>query len=166
MGARRTGGRGYAENVSGARDGEDGEVHRRVELLLASRDQRYTSSRRAIVDALARLGRPATITELLGLVPGLAPSTAYRSLTILGDAGVLRRVSGTDEFGRFELTEELSGRHHHHVICADCGLVLDAVASVRLERALAEAAKAVAEANGFDITDHRLELVGRCGDCR
>jgi Fur family transcriptional regulator, ferric uptake regulator len=152
--------------MSAARDGEEGAVHRRIELLLASREQRYTSSRRAIVDALAGLGRPAVISELLGLIPGLAASTAYRNLTILGDAGVLRRVSGTDEFGRFELSEEISGRHHHHVVCADCGLVLDAVASVRLEVALAEAAKAVAEANGFDITDHRLELVGRCGACQ
>jgi len=152
--------------VTGASEAESGEVHRRIELLLAQREQRYTSSRRAIVDALAGLGRPATISDLLGLVPGLAASTAYRNLTVLGDAGVLRRVSGTDEFGRFELSEEMSGRHHHHVICADCGLVLDAVASVRLELALAEAAKAVAEANGFDITDHRLELVGRCGGCQ
>lgn len=151
--------------MSRVSDSED-VIHSRIAQLLAGRDQHYTSSRRAIVDALAGLGRPATIAELLKAVPGLAASTAYRNLTVLSDAGVLRRVSGTDEFGRFELSEELSGRHHHHVICADCGLVIDAVASARLEAALAEAAKAVAEANGFDITDHRLELVGRCGSCQ
>jgi Fe2+ or Zn2+ uptake regulation protein len=145
---------------------ESDAIHQRVAPVLAARGQHYTTARRALISALIMLGRPATISELTVAAPGLPTSTAYRNLTVLADAGVVSRISGTDEFGRFELSEELSGTHHHHVLCADCGLVIDASASDRLEAALAEAAKAVAEANGFAITDHRLELVGRCGSCQ
>jgi Fur family ferric uptake transcriptional regulator len=141
-------------------------LHRRVGSLLDARGQRYTTGRRGLIEALAALGRPATIGELIVAAPGLATSTAYRNLTVLSEAGAVARVSGGDEFGRFELSEQLSGEHHHHVVCAGCGIVLDTRVSARLEAALDEAARAVAEANDFAVAGHRLELVGRCGDCR
>jgi Fur family transcriptional regulator, ferric uptake regulator len=141
-------------------------MHAAVATMLAGRGQHYTSARRALVESLARFGRPATIGELTAVTPGLATSTAYRNLTVLASAGVVARVSGSDEFGRFELSQEFSGTHHHHVVCADCGLVLDAGAPERLEAALEDAAKVLAEENGFAITGHRLELVGRCGSCQ
>ena len=141
-------------------------LDRQVSALLATREQRYTSQRRQIVRGLLGLGRPATIGELLDAARGLPISTAYRNLAVLGDANVVRRVSGPDGSARFELSEELSGDHHHHVVCETCGLVLDAAASPALESALAETARLIAEANGFAVTDHRLELVGRCTRCR
>jgi Fe2+ or Zn2+ uptake regulation protein len=144
---------------------DDG-LHRQIAAALGARGQHYTPARRMIVDALARARRPATISELLGITDGLAASTAYRNLTVLAGAGIISRVSGADEFGRFELSEQYGGRHHHHVVCTDCGLVLDTGAPSGLEAALAETMRAAAKANGFDITGHRLELIGRCTSCR
>jgi Fe2+ or Zn2+ uptake regulation protein len=144
---------------------DDG-LHRQIAMILSARGQHYTPARRMIIDALARAGRPATIAELQTATEGLAASTAYRNLTVLTAAGIVTRVSGADEFGRFELSERQSGQHHHHVVCTDCGLVLDTGAPPGLEEALAETMRAAAQANGFDITGHRLELVGRCTSCR
>lgn len=141
-------------------------LHRRVASLLDARGQRYTPGRRGLIEALAALGRPAAIGELVAAAPGLATSTAYRNLTVLSEAGAVARVSGSDEFGRFELSEQLSGEHHHHAVCVGCGIVLDTRVSALLEAALDEAARAVAEANDFAVAGHRLEMVGRCGDCR
>jgi Fe2+ or Zn2+ uptake regulation protein len=143
----------------------DQEVHAKIAAILASAQQRYTPQRRALVETLVRLERPATIAEICASAPQLPLSTAYRNLTTLADAQIVRRVSGSDDFGRFELAEQLSG-HHHHVVCESCGLVMDAAASPALEAALSETAKAIAAANGFDVTEHRLELVGRCTRCR
>jgi len=123
-------------------------------------EQRYTTSRRALVQALLDAERPLTITEILGM----PQSSAYRNLTVLCDAGVTRRVPGTDDLGRFELAEDLAG-HHHHVLCANCGSLVDFAASARLERALAEASRQVAEQTGYEITGHRLDFDGRCPDC-
>jgi Fe2+ or Zn2+ uptake regulation protein len=155
----------YDWAVTEPRSLADEPIHRDVALRLARNEQRYTRQRRTMVEALASIGRPATIGELIEAVGELPISTAYRNLAVLGDAGVVRRVNGTDEFARFELAEEVSGHHHHHAVCSSCGLVIDATSSARLEMALAETARAIAAENGFDVADHRLELVGRCLSC-
>jgi Fe2+ or Zn2+ uptake regulation protein len=141
-------------------------LHDAVALRLARADQRYTPLRQALVATLATAGRPLTIPEILDATPKLPQSSAYRNVTALIEAGVARRVAGTDDHGRFELAEELSGHHHHHLVCANCGKVDDVAPSPRLERALAEAARAAAERQGYSVTDHRFDLVGVCPDCR
>ncbi len=114
---------------------------------------------------LAEAGRPLSIREILKGAPELPQSSAYRNLTALIEIGVVRRVSGSDDHGRFELAEELSG-HHHHLVCATCGKVEDVHPSPDLEHALGEAARAVAEEQGYEVSEHRLDLLGLCPLCR
>jgi Fur family ferric uptake transcriptional regulator len=143
------------------------DVHDEAAIRLAALDQRYTSGRRAIVGALAASERPLTVPEILaGTERGALPqSSAYRNLAVLVDASVVHRLAGNDEFARYELAEELAG-HHHHLVCEQCGKVADVDTSSRLEKALAEAAEVAAAENGFDVTGHRIDLLGRCDDCR
>jgi Fe2+ or Zn2+ uptake regulation protein len=122
-------------------------------------------SRRAIVQALYDAGRPLTIPELLAEAGDIPQSSAYRNLGVLCEAGVARRLPGPDDFGRFELAEELAG-HHHHLRCTSCGSVVDLTASARLERALAASAGEVAAANGFEVDGHSVEFSGHCPHCR
>ena len=140
-------------------------VHPEVAIRLARVEQRYTSSRRALIETLAGAGRPLSIPEILAATPTLPQSSAYRNVTILIEAKAVRRVAGTDDHGRFELAEDLAG-HHHHLICERCGQVLDITASPRLEKALAEAARVAEEETGFHVDDHRMDLVGTCRRCR
>jgi Fe2+ or Zn2+ uptake regulation protein len=148
-------------------------LHEQAEVRLASFDQRYTRGRRALVDVLSDADRPLTIPEILEAAnrsresgPRVPQSSAYRSLTALAEAGVVRRLAGNDDLGRFELAEDLSGHHHHHLVCTSCGLVADVRASPRLERALSEAARVADDETGFEVNDHRIDLVGRCSTCR
>jgi Fe2+ or Zn2+ uptake regulation protein len=140
-------------------------VHDEIALRLAALDQRYTPLRRTIIETMATAGRPLTIPEILVSNPWLSQSSAYRNITALIDAGAARRVNGADDHGRFELAEELTG-HHHHLVCGTCGKVADVRPSPRLERALAEAARAASDEQDFDVTEHRFDLVGICADCR
>jgi hypothetical protein len=84
-------------------------------------------------------------------------------MTVLGGAGIIVRLGGTDEFARFELSEELSGQHLHHLVCTDCGLVLDTGSSPGLEAALAKSIRDVAvlerqpdSVTTFDRAAHRI----------
>src|ERR1035438_3658842 len=81
-------------------------VHEAVSLRLAGVDQRYTHLRKVLVETLAAAGRPLTIPEIVASAPELPQSSAYRNMTALIDVGVVRRVAGADDHGRFELTEE------------------------------------------------------------
>lgn len=139
-------------------------VHEAVSLRLAGVDQRYTRLRRVLVETLAAAGRPLTVPEILASAPELVQSSAYRNMTALIDVGVVRRVAGSDDHGRFELAEDLLG-HHHHLVCATCGKVEDVHPSPKLERALAQAAQAVAEEQGYEVTEHQFDMLGLCPEC-
>jgi Fur family transcriptional regulator, ferric uptake regulator len=139
------------------------DIHQEVVTRLAALDQRYTRGRRALVDVLAAADRPLTVPEMIG--PSVPQSSAYRNLAVLIEAGVVHRIAGADEFARFELAEDVA-EHHHHLLCSNCGAVADVTATPRLEKALSEAAVVAAEENGFEVTGHRIDLVGRCASCR
>ena len=139
-------------------------VHEHAALRLAGQEQRYTPVRRSLVATLAEAGRPLSIPEILASNLELPQSSAYRNVTTLIEAGVVRRVTGVDDHGRFELAEELAG-HHHHLACDRCGKVEDVAPSARLERAMAEAARVVAEEEGYEVTGHQFDLVGVCPSC-
>jgi Fe2+ or Zn2+ uptake regulation protein len=138
-----------------------------VDVIAANRlrrdGQRYTTSRRELVSVLVEHG-PLTIPEILRMKPGLPQSSAYRNLAVLERSGVVRRIITSDEWARYELAEPLA-EHHHHLICASCGAVVDFTVSSQLERSLDSALARVAHDNGFEVHDHRLDLLGRCATC-
>ncbi|HEX7166793.1 MAG TPA: Fur family transcriptional regulator [Acidimicrobiales bacterium] len=140
------------------------EVHTTAATYLHRVGQRYTTSRRSLVDVLLAAGRPLTLPDILDASPGLAQSSAYRNLGVLEQAGVVHRIPAPGEFARYELVEELTG-HHHHLVCTQCGAVDDVAMPPRLERALERTLHEVADAAGFDLAGHRLDLVGRCPRC-
>jgi Fe2+ or Zn2+ uptake regulation protein len=139
-------------------------VRETVATRLRAVGQRLTANRRSLLDVLTATARPLTIPEILDDRPELAQSSVYRNLVVLEEADVVHRVLGTDEFARWELTEDLSG-HHHHLICASCGRVEDVPASAGLERSVAAAAAAITRTTGFRTQHHRLDLVGVCESC-
>lgn len=142
----------------------DEELATAVEARLTSNDQRFTAGRQALVSSLHGAGRPLTAAEVLE-DSGLAQSSAYRNLTVLEQCGVVHRVAGADEFARFELAEDLTDHHHHHLICTACGSVADVTVSDVLERSLADAITVVTASTGFRVADHRLDLLGTCSHC-
>ena len=140
-------------------------VHEQAALRLGGLEQRYTPVRRALVTTLSTAGRPLSVPEILAANEALPQSSAYRNVTVLIDAGVVRRVTGVDDHGRFELAEDLAG-HHHHLACARCGTVEDVVPSIRLERAMDEAARLIAGEHGYEVITHQFDLVGTCPSCQ
>jgi Fur family transcriptional regulator, ferric uptake regulator len=142
-------------------DDMHGVVERRLRLI----DQRYTSGRRAIVDLLVSAGHPVSIGDIAERLPGLPRSSAYRHLTDLHAAGLVRRVTASDEFTRFELAEDLT-EHHHHLLCMNCGKVIDVTLPASFEQQAAEAIGQLADAEGFQAHSHRLDVLGLCAACR
>lgn len=106
-----------------------------------------------------------TLPEILDGGVSLAQSSAYRNLLVLEEAQVLHRLVTTSQFARWELGEDLTGNHHHHLICGACGIVEDFTAPVGLERLLGETLGDT-ELSGFVVEDHRLDLLGTCKNCR
>ncbi len=140
------------------------ELERAINDRLADHDLRYTSGRRAIVEGLKRAEGPITLPELLECSPDLAQSSAYRNLSLLEGAGVVRRLVHGGEHAHFELAESLT-EHHHHLICESCGQVRDITLDAGLERTLDRSFDELAANEGFTPTHHTVDVYGVCGDC-
>jgi Fe2+ or Zn2+ uptake regulation protein len=141
------------------------EFDRVVTDLLAPHDLRYTAGRRALVTALRAADRPVTLPELLEMSQDLPQSSAYRNLSLLEEAGVVRRLMHGADHAHYELAEALT-EHHHHLICNECGLVEDVTLPPRLEHTLDDAFGEIAAMAGFEATGHIIDVYGLCADCR
>ena len=141
------------------------DLDRAVTQRLADSDLRYTSGRQAIVTGLRVADRPVTLPELLDLSPDLAQSSAYRNLSLMEHAGVIRRLVHGGDHAHYELAEELT-EHHHHLICESCGLVRDITLAGDLEKTLDTAFSSVAASEGFVPRHHAIDVYGRCAGCR
>jgi Fe2+ or Zn2+ uptake regulation protein len=140
------------------------ELHPTAEDRVRASGQRYTEQRRRLVEILARAGSPVSLPEILEGTHGLAQSSVYRNLGVLEQSGVVRRVRADDEFARYELTEALTG-HHHHLICSNCGRVEDVAFPAGFERTLDRTLDGLARRARFATVGHRLDLIGLCRDC-
>lgn len=132
------------------------------ELLeqLRSGGRRVTAQRRAVLQALARLGCAQDVdaihTRARRIHPRLGLVTVYRTLEALVAEGVAQRVVLGDGRARYELGQEHG--HHHHLVCLSCGSVQ------RLDECHVQAKRA-GRRRGFTVTTHRLELLGYCAKC-
>lgn len=88
----------------------------------------------------------------------LSLSTVYRTLNILKEADLVRELHLDDEHHHYELDDQ---DEHSHLVCLECGRVIEVDSS-----AFAEVAKATGEAHGFEIASAQVELTGLCADCQ
>ena len=132
---------------------------------LSSINQRYTTNRRQLIGILQEATKPITINQILESNSDLAQSSVYRNLAVLEQAGLVVRIITNDDHAHYELAEHILD-HHHHIICSPCGEILDFHLSAKIEKALEESLKKIADDFGFSIDRHRLDLLGTCGDCK
>ena len=102
-----------------------------------------------------------SISDIAGSLPDLPRSSAYRHLVDLEAAGLVRRVTASDEFTRFELAEDLT-EHHHHLLCENCGKVIDVTLPAGFEQDVTSAIGKLADAESFQVRSHRLDVLGTC----
>jgi Fe2+ or Zn2+ uptake regulation protein len=141
------------------------DLHTTIADRLLGGGQRYTGGRRALVEALLAAGRPLTIAELLTDGDQQSQSSLYRNLTVLESCGAVLRLPSVDGVARFEVSEELT-RHHHHLVCSGCGRLDDVTLPERVETTLHAVTAEAGLELGYQVDEHRLELIGRCSDCR
>jgi Fur family ferric uptake transcriptional regulator len=133
-----------------------------LEERLRAAGIRPTRGRLRVLGELAREPDDATAQVLHrrlnrgGKRIGLA--TVYRALGDFVEAGVIDSLP----HGATETGYRLCGEgHHHHLVCSSCRRVVeltDCRVGDWLPRAAAE--------EGFVVSEHRLEAVGLCAECR
>src|SRR4029078_3500091 len=91
--------------------------------------------------------------------PTVGQTTVYRTLRLLTEAGLAREVRFGD--GRAHYEHNYKHKHHDHMICSECGKIIEFY-SPELE-AIQDA---MAARYKFQLTEHLLLMIGICADCR
>ncbi|MFA7437100.1 ferric iron uptake transcriptional regulator [Castellaniella sp.] len=86
---------------------------------------------------------------------GLA--TVYRVLTQFEQAGILMRSQFDGGKAVFELND---GDHHDHLICTNCGRVVEFY-----DTEIEKRQHRIARENGFTLESHNMMLYGICPKC-
>ena len=90
--------------------------------------------------------------------PKIGYTTVYRTLRLLTRLGLATQRKFADGETRYEPTSE--GTHHDHLICLDCGKIIEFE-----DRTLEALQNGIAQHHRFKISHHRMELYGRCEEC-
>src|SRR5437899_1505446 len=121
-----------------------------------------TAQRDLILDVFLRTEEHLSSEDLYNLVhkedPSIGQTTVYRTLKLLSDAGLAREVRFGD--GRTHYEHNYKHQHHDHMICSECGKIIEFF-SAQLE-AIQDA---MAAKHRFELTSHLLRMIGLCSDC-
>ncbi len=85
-------------------------------------------------------------------------STVYRTLSLLEEAGLIRKVARSNDREVYE--HDYGYPHHDHLICKKCGDMIEFPNEV-----IAEVLEKIASDHGFRMSGHRLEVDGICANC-
>jgi len=139
------------------------EPHRRFLEFLRSRNLKLTAQRSVVLDTLVDSCKHCTAEELHEKArkadPHLGLSTVYRNVKLLEEAGLVTAHNYEDASTRYEMCEP-SGCRHDHLICDQCGAIID-VPDPEIE----ELCQRLAQNHGARLHGHRLYLYGLCSAC-
>jgi len=133
-----------------------------LEDYLAGNGLKHSKQRETILEHFLDTGGHMTADDLYRVIhrkhPGIGRTTIYRALKVFVDAQLAEAIELRDGLTRFE--HKYRHAHHDHMICVDCGTILEFV-SPEIERLQDE----IADAYGFVVESHRHQMFGRCQKC-
>ena len=133
----------------------------KILVRLKKEGYKLTKQRQQILDVMLQSKTRLTAQEIYKQLQrrelSVSLDTVYRNLRLLSAIGIVQQIS-LQSGALYELMQE---EHHHHLVCVDCEKIVCISACPVMPSYLKDA-----DAAGFDILGHNLELYGRCNDCR
>jgi len=151
----------------------DNNFHLRLEMRLTDRKlatalrqhgYKLTPQRWAVIGTIASSKDHLTPAEIYEKVqkdhPGIGLVTVYRTLDILSRLELICELHAGGNCRSYTIS---TPQHHHHLICSNCGKVVDFTGH---GLNLGELEQRLSNESGFRIDDHLLEFVGLCQACQ
>jgi Fur family transcriptional regulator, stress-responsive regulator len=128
--------------------------------LLRQHGVQVTAQRLAVLRAVA--GQPHIaadgVAEIVRAEIGaISRQSVYDALSVLADVGLIRRIQPVGSPARFE---DRVSDNHHHLICRDCGRLVDIDCAVGSAPCLT-----AADDMGYEIDEAEVVFWGHCPAC-
>lgn len=123
---------------------------------------RVTAPRLAVLNAVLGVGQhrdaDAIATEARKKLGTLSTQAVYDNLRILEETGLVRRIQPSGHPARYEARV---GDNHHHIVCHNCGLIVDVDCTVGAAPCLEPSTD-----HGFTIEEAQVIFRGLCPECK
>jgi Fur family ferric uptake transcriptional regulator len=132
----------------------------RFEQMLRAADLRVTRPRLAVlkaVHAAAHADTDSIIGAVRAEVGDVSHQAVYDVLRALTTAGLVRRIQPPGSVARYEARV---GDNHHHLVCRNCGAIVDVDCAVGEAPCLTPSSAA-----GFTVDEAEVVYWGLCPDC-
>jgi Fur family ferric uptake transcriptional regulator len=137
-------------------------TEKKITVELKRHNYKLTKQRRAIIDMIISSQdqlTPARIYEKVHQTyPEIGLVTIYRTLSLLSELGLVCELHTGGDCPTYTIGAK---QHHHHIVCSQCGRVVD-FSGHNLE----ELEESLARESGFRIDNHILEFIGLCSPCQ
>lgn len=130
--------------------------------VLKKAGRRITPQRLAVLKILAESKNHPSVDRIYERVradfPTTSLATVYKTITLLKEMGEVLELGFADWGSRYDGKKPYP---HPHVICTECGAIVDPEFAL-----MNKLAREMAKKSGYSITHHRLDFFGICPACR
>jgi len=133
---------------------------------------RLTAPRQVVMDVLSKTSDHLSAEDVYFKVQkvyhNIGLTTIYRTLELLVQMGLASKFDFGDGRARYEFSSGPKGyKHHHHLVCTNCGRIIDYTDHIKEEMELIEQTEeALSRKFNFKITKHIIQFYGLCSKCR
>ena len=140
------------------------EIIDELKKIVKQKGLKYTEQREIVLSVLLKAQDHLTAEEVYNEIKkeyqesNIGIATVYRALSFLEDVDLIASIAfGTDG----KKYESNAKSHHDHLICTNCGKIIEF-----FDDEIEKRQDKIAKKNKFKITSHSMQLYGTCETCQ
>lgn len=140
------------------------EIIDELKKIVKQKGLKYTEQREIVLSILLHAQEHLTAEEVYNEIKkehkdsNIGIATVYRALSFLEEVDLIASITfGTDG----KKYESNAKSHHDHLICTDCGKIIEFI-----DDEIEKRQDKIAKKNKFKITSHSMQLYGVCEACQ
>jgi len=135
-----------------------------LKKIVKQKGLKYTEQREIVLSILIHAEDHLSAEEVYNQVKETDPTsnigiaTVYRALSFLDEVDLITSITFGSDGKKYESNAK---SHHDHLICTECGKIVEF-----LDEEIEKRQERIAKKNKFKITNHSMQLYGICEDCQ
>ena len=135
-----------------------------LKKIVKQKGLKYTEQREIVLSILIHAEDHLSAEEVYNEIKSkytesnIGIATVYRALSFLEEVDLITSITFGSDGKKYESNAK---SHHDHLICTECGKIVEF-----LDDEIEKRQERIAKKNKFKITNHSMQLYGICGDCQ
>ncbi len=140
------------------------EVIEELKKIVKQKGLKYTEQREIVLNVLLHADDHLTAEEIYNLIKTKRPdsnigiATVYRALSFLEEVNLITSITFGADGKKYESNTK---DHHDHLICTNCGKIVEF-----MDEEIEKRQERIAKKNKFRITSHSMQIYGICESCQ